>query len=368
MSARFSTLLLALALSGVAHAGGDPAKKVAGRDMAWLLKKLPKAAGDAALRAALLSEMGARRDPAALPHLLHGAGDSDRTVRVAALQGLAAFGPLLADPQRDSAYVVALQDPAPSVVRAARAGLDARLQAAAQPGLDGLLQQLARLAKTGRTWQTRKAAIELLERVPADFGGADLNTALTELARTDAHPEVRRAACVALGIRGVKAAGGVLQTLKNTDPDATVRMAAEDALDRVGGPALSTVLAVLPFEATHPSLRSFAVDLQDYFTQSLSAAAVAQVVERRQVSAVMTELHFQDAHVDDGRALQVGQMLRASMVVTGAVQLRGDEVTCLAKRIDVATGEVAAAQPVVGATHDLAAVQRACANRFVRSF
>ncbi len=358
------TLLAGLAL-GAAHAA-DPAKKVAGKDAEWLVKKLPEAKY-APTKAAIIAEMGTKRDPALLPHLVHAAGDPAREVRVAALEGLAAFGPALADDQRDSAYMVGLQDASPEVVQAAREALAARLQAASDHGLDGLVGQLARLGKTGQAWQTRKSAVELLERMPTEDGGK-VDASITEIAQVERHPEVRRAAVLALGTRSVSAARPLLSKIRSKDPDEQVRMAAEDSLRRIGGPATNVVVAVLPFETKAKKLASFTTDLQDYFTTSLAASEVAQVVERRQVAAIMSELKFQDTHIDDGKAVKVGQMLRAGQVVTGSIQVTGDEVTCLAKRIDVETGKVWAAQPAVGATHDLAAVQRDCAKRLMGSF
>lgn len=366
MSLLIRCAVLAAALTiGTAHAG-DPAKKVAGKDAAWLVKKLP-AAKDDATKAAIITEMGTKRDPSLLPHLIHAAGDPARDVRVAALEGLAAYGPLLADTQRDGAYVVGLQDASPDVVKAASDALAARLQAASEPGLDGLVGQLTRLGKTGQAWQTRKSAVELLERMPTDDAGK-VDAAITDIAKTERHTEVRRAAVLALGTRSVAISRPLLSKIRSKDPDEQVRMAAEDSLRRIGGPATSVVVAVLPFETRSKKLSKFTTDLQDFFTASLAASEVAQVVERRQVSAIMSELEFQDAHIDDGKAVKVGQMLRAGQVVTGSIQVTGDEVTCLAKRIDVESGKVWAAQPAVGATHDLPAVQRACAKRLMGSF
>lgn len=354
-----------LALAPGAAFAGDPAKKVDGKSAEWLVGKLPDAK-DAATRAAILAEMGELRDPALLAHLVHAAGDPDREVKVAAIGGLVAYGPQLADAQRDDAYLVALQDASPEVVRAAHDALAARLQAAAEPGVDALVEALTRLGKSGRSWQTRKAAIELLERLPAPEPGID--QALVDIARTELHAEVRRAAVVALGTRSVALASTLLSRIRSKDPEEQVRMAAEDSLRRIGGPATSIVVAVLPFETQAKGLHAFASDLQDYFTTSLAAAEVAQVVERRQVSAILTELKFQDANIDDGKAVKVGQLLRATQVVVGTIQGVGDEVTCLAKRVDVATGQVWASQPAVGATHDLQALTRECAKRLMESF
>jgi len=344
----------------------DPSKKFAGKNAEWLVKKLP-AAKDTASKAALITEMGTRRDPSLMPHLVHAAGDAEREVRAAAIAGLAAYGPQLADTQRDRAYIVGLQDAAPDVLNAAKTALAARLQAAAEPGIDDISSQLSRLGKSGQNWQTRKAAVELMARMESD-DAASVDAVILEVARVETHSEVRRAAVMALGTRAVEDARPMLSKIRSKDPEEQVRMAAEDALRKIGGPATSVVVAVLPFETKSKKLGDFTVDLQDFFTSSLAAAEVAEVVERRQVTAIMSELSFQDDNIDDGQAVKVGQMLRAGQVVTGSIQVNGDEVTCLAKRIDVESGKVWSAQPAVGASHDLSAVKRDCAKRLMGSF
>ena len=363
-------LLLAAGLagstSGVAIAG-DAASKVDGKSPEWLKKKL-KTADDVHFKVAIIREMGDSRDPSLLPVLLHAAGDAERKVRKEALHSLAAFGPQLADPGRDAAYMGGLQDADVAVVKEAQKALTARVQAAAEPGMDNLVKQLTRYTKTGASWQTRKAAVELLERIPDDLAGPRLDQTLTEVAQRETHPEVRRSAVIALGSRGVESAKPLLSRLKNTDDNEQVRLAAEDALRRIGGTASSVVVAVMPFETRAKKLAQHTESYQDFFTAALSSASVAKVVERKQIASVLSELHFQDAHIDDGKALKIGKMLRAGQVVTGSLQVTGDEVTCLSKRIDVATGEVWAAQPTVGSAHDLEALKRTCARRLVGSF
>jgi TolB-like protein len=368
LRARLAGALLAgAALAPAAPArADDPPPRLASKPDAWLLKKLPSAK-DAASRAEIVAAMGHKRSPALLAQLVHAAGDPAREVRVAALRGLAAYGPQLADPQRDGAYLLGLQDASPEVVQVAREALAARVQAAAQPGMDALGRELARLGRRGDAWLTRKAAVELIERLPPELGPG-VDPALLEAAQLDASAEVRRAAALALGARQVGAARPLLSRLRSKDPDEQVRLAAEDALRRLGGTAVEVVVAVLPFETRAAQLKPLLIDLQDTFTSALAAAEVAQVVERRQVSAVIAELRYQDAHIDDGKALKVGQQLRAQEVVTGSLLLQGDEVTCLAKRVHVETGRVTAAPPTLGALHDLTALQRDCARRLIGSF
>ena len=337
------------------------------KDATWLTQRYLKSRG-ASDKLAVVSEMASRQDPSLLPVLVRVTAESDRALRRIALDGLMAFGPAVADPQRDQAYLSALSDAAPGIRRQAQNALSERLLVGTEPGITGLWDQLSTLGQRASGWATRKAAVELLAQAPTGGPTEAIDRLLIEVARLDSHDEVRRAAATALGQRGVAAARPVLSKLRNTDSDEQVRLAAELALARIGGPAHEAVVAVMPFTTTSAALHGFAGGLQDYFTSRISAGQGATVVERNQISAVLTELRFQDAQIDDGKAVQVGQLLRADWIVTGTLQKTGDEITCLAKRVDVASGVVKAAQPVMGAQHDLPALQQACASRLLQTF
>jgi HEAT repeat protein len=347
--------LIALLLFAAPAAGARLSRK----PTAALLSRLEDAAP--ADRAALVDELARRRDPAAIPALARAVGDADRAVRRRAVAGLAAHGGALADPTVDQALLSALQDVDPEVVAAAERALGARLAAGIEPGAAALGGALARLGRAAPGWTTRRAAAALLGQAP----GGDPVPALMEMARLDPHPEVRRAAVAALGQRGADAARGLLSRLKSTDMDAIVRSAAAEALGRMGGPVQAAVVAVLPFTAQTADLASFAATLQDSFTAAIAEGQGARVVERRQLDQALAELRG-PAATQEG-AVRVGALLRADQVVLGSVSRVGDEVTCVAKRVVVATGEVQATA-VAGSTHDLAALQRACAARLLRTF
>jgi TolB-like protein len=313
--------------------------------------------------------MGGRRDPSFLPPLQAAAADRDRAVRLQAVTALGRFGPSLDEPGRDEAWLGALQDPDAEVLRAAQAGLAGRLASGSPRGVESICRQLLDMAQRAPNWQSRKAAVELLERSSASAEQAEsINAALVKVARLETHVEVRRAAVIALGSRDVRAASELLSRLRNQDPSEAVRLAAEAALRALGGPATQDVVAVLPFESRSAELRELSRGLQDYFTSALSAAKVATVVERSQIDSVLAELRFQDRMISDGQAIKVGGLLRADHVITGSLQMQGDEVICLSKRIEISTGKVEAAPPAVGARHDLNALKRDCAQRLVRTF
>jgi HEAT repeat protein len=329
-----------------------------------LEKRVAKAASGPA-KAAVVREMGPLRHPDLLDDLLYAGADPSREVRHAALIALAAYGPELDLPERDELYLHGLNDADPGVQGAAVSALEPRL---AQPEAGPrLLARLPAILRSSPSWSSRRATAGLLERSPAPLS-EEAAKALLDAARADKHPEVRRAAVSALGSRAVAGAGPLLSRLRNADPDEPVRLAAEDALRRMGGTATALIIAVLPFEgrgkADNGSLRA----LQDAFTAAISSSQVATVVERGAVSARLVELKFQDAHIDDGRALAVGKLLRAEQVVTGTLERQGDELRCLARRVDVATGQVWAAPEVRGLTHDEAALRASCAARLLGTF
>ncbi len=355
--------VLALLL-GVAGLSGAPAHaaRLSKKSGDWLVQRLD-AAPAGPQRLALATELARRRDPALLPALVRAAGDPERAVRLVALEGLAAYGPAVADPQRDRAFLAALEGGDPAAMQIARDALRDRLLAATEPGLARIHDQLGLLARRSEAWRGRKACVGLL----APIAGPAPAAVLVEVAGHDPHPEVRRAAAEALGARGAAGARPVLSRLRRADPDPQVRLAAERALAQLGGPATEAVLAVMPFDTNDPLLRESVAALQHTFTTRLALAGHGRVVERAQLERVFDELRYQDRAIDDGRAVTVGAQLRATDVVTGVLQRAGDEVRCLAKRIDVATGEVTAAPPVVGGLHDLAALQQACADRLARS-
>lgn len=346
-----------LLLAAWAHAG-TPADKVAGKDAAWLQKHLVTE-DDALLRAAIVTELALAREVGAVGDLVRAATDRDARVRRAALEGL--FGMGVVDAGADDAVLTGLSDVDPEVRQAARKAAAARVRS----GATDVIGSICTLARRAETWTTRQAAVLSLEGAPA---GDPVDPALVEVARLDDHPEVRRAAAVALGVRGVAAGAAVLGTLRRRDPDEHVRLAAEEALARLGGPTTSLVVAVMPFEARAKEGEVFAAGLQDRFTTLLAAEEVATVVERRQVAQVLAELVFQDSNIDDGRAVQIGKLLRAQQVVTGTILVRGSAVTCLAKRVDVVTGAVAGSAEVVGELHDLESLGRECATRLARTF
>lgn len=356
---RVALLALALVMGAPTAAGARLHRKSA----PWLEERLARAP-TGPKRLALATEAARRQDPALIPVLVAAAtADPDRSVRLVALEGLVGFGGALADPGRDTAYLQALAVGDAGALKVVKKGITERVRAGETPGLERLVDELGALARTGESWRTRKVALAGL----VSQASGSLVPTLSAVAAQDPHPEVRRAAAEALG--SVPAAGqrAVLARLRKADPDAQVRLTAERALARLGGPESDTVIAVLAFETTDPRLAGTAQELQATMTSTLDLAGSGRVVERGQLDAVFAELRLQAGALGEEQAVELGRLLRADTIVTGTLQRSGDEVRCLAKRIEVATGRVRAAPVVAGPLHDLGALQQACAARLAGS-
>src|SRR5262249_27681092 len=140
---------------GISATAKTPEQVVDGRPEPWLIKKLAHDEPDA-LRAAIVSELGALKAPHALPQPLRSATATAAEVRTAAMAALSAYGGDLADPGRDQALLAGLRDASPACVSAAEAGLADRLQAHVESGLDAVVGQIEDLTRSGTSWQTRK--------------------------------------------------------------------------------------------------------------------------------------------------------------------------------------------------------------------
>ena len=114
-----------------------------------------------------------------------------------------------------------------------------------------------------------------------------------------------------------------MHNIARTDLDDGVRQVAKDALIQIGGKVNDIVAAVMPFTVQGEDPKGLAVGFQHYLSGALSSGEVATIVERGQVDSVMSEL-FQDSFIDDNQAIQIGQSLRASQVITGTIQFQGN--------------------------------------------
>jgi len=352
-------LFLMTALPACATTAAD----VPGQPGIWLVDEL-RASSDSDLRLAIIREMATRRDSSLLPYLCAAAADDDARVRQAAMEGLVDYGGALNDGPRDDSYLRGLEDRVHAIREIALAGIRGRFRDGRVPA--NLKSALQDFAKTAEDYRLRLASIRILSSVE----GEDVDALMLNRAKEDDHSDVRRAAARALGTRGVSSARKLLNHLRNKDMVPGVRAAAEEALAAIGGVVSEDVLVVMPFDtrSRKKNVRSFTKGLQDFLSGALAKANLATVVERRQIDRAMDELIFQDDHIDDGKAVEVGKILRANHVLTGTVQLNGNQLTVVAKRIDVVTGAIVQSIQVHGRVHDADALQQDAAHELVRTF
>jgi HEAT repeat protein len=205
----------------------------------------------------------ARIGPASVPELLKGMAHESRTVRLQAIQALTRLGPdakpavpalrtALQDPSAEVRGLAALAlgaiglsaaDAAPALVKLLGDQAPVRAKASvalAQLGPGGVPALADGLKATRHT--IRAGCAQVLALLGADAAPA-LSALSTALADSDA--KVRTLVAVALGEQDGRAANavpGLVRVL--TDPEASVRAAAEQALLRVGSPAVPRLVEV----------------------------------------------------------------------------------------------------------------------------
>lgn len=290
-------------------------------------------------------------------------------VRLAAVRGLGSYDGAEVVP----ALVNALADPFPAIREVAKSALAKRGPAANDALLEALEQNPSHLV--------RAAAAKLLAR---SAKGPDkqlrlrVSLALLDAAKRDDAPKVRESAVVGLGALGEPKARPVLTELMRTDGDSGVRMAAERALARIGdGGGAPVVVAVLPFKVSagtsDAELGLLGRQIADFLAARVSAAEVAQVVDREKMERALKEMEKLGVHLYDGDALnapEMGRFKMANQLVYGSVQKQGQVFTIVANRMDVSTLELipGASVTVSGYRADLEQLKSELTERFIRNF
>ena len=241
-------------------------------------------------------------------------------------------------------------------------GIAERLQSEVQTTflINGLLSR----AGNHQQWMLQMEALELLQWV----NSSDVDNICISLSTGATNPQVRKRAISLIGTRQLSSAKPLLHDIARTDLDDGVRQTAKDAIVQIGGKVNDIVAAVMPFTVQGDDPKGLAIGFQHYLSGALSSGEVATIVERGQVDSVMSELVFQDNFIDDNQAIQIGQSLRASQVITGTIQFQGNRATITVKRIDVASHEIISSAQVSGLTLDFDALQRDVSTQFIEKF
>ena len=332
------------------------ASKIRTKDVLWLRNKIEES-NSSYERDMLIRELALRRDPQAIPHLCRYALSQDKELSHDAMNALVAYGGK--SEGRDETYVTLLSSSDGFLRRKAVEGILQRIQVFGD--IPYFSAALERIIRVDNNWQTRLHAVEILE------WSKETDHLLLDVAKGDANTMVRARAVAALGTRKSVMVRRDLYRISKTDLDEVVRKEAEQSLKKIGGRVEEVVLAVMPFDiaAEHQRLEE---GFRSYLSGRLGSSNLAKVVERGQVQTVVDELIFQDNHINDGKAVEIGKALRAEQVVTGTIQVVHGQVIITVKRIDVRTQQIISASESSGSFVDFDQIQRAAANTFIEGF
>lgn len=341
-------LLFGLTVSPVAHGGPDYGRMSTKK----ISKKLDRPKDDMDLTAMVQSLRG-RLDSRLVEQLLVLATRSNSgDVRLAVAQTLADDRGVM-DLAELEVWVELLGDPEQRVRTLATDVLGQYAETGfASPELFALL---SRTAIRSKQWQARRGAVLALADSTLDNQlASDLFLAL---AKNDLNPSVRAAAISCLTRRPHPDAYTTLLRIKVEDLDAGVRLAAERALSMMQPPQAKAIIAIMPF-ATSANASELAVAVEDALATCVATSDLAQVVERRQLEAVMDEARFADENLTDARALDLGRRLAANQVMTGTISLAGNQVSLSYKRVEIETFAVLDGHTVSGNRQDVFALAR----------
>jgi TolB-like protein len=102
-------------------------------------------------------------------------------------------------------------------------------------------------------------------------------------------------------------------------------------------PANSTI-AVISISANNPDLAAFAIDELEY---QLVTARQFTIVDRKTLDSIRTEQQFQiSGEVSDQSAVSIGNLLGASIVITGSITGTGNSQRITLKALEVKTAQI----------------------------
>ncbi len=339
-------------------------KNIPKKSDAWLTDHL-RDSDSIERQVAMIEELGLRRNPQTIHILIQKANSNEAQIRKASIEALMAFGPMFSDDLRDQEYLHRLEDEDRGVRAMAKKGIAARLESEAQTTL--LINSLLKKGGNHQRWTLQMDVLDLLQWIKGTHA-SDIDALCVNLSTQATNPQVRIKAIQAIATRQIQHARPLLHDIARSDLNEDVRRSAKDSLQQLGGKVNDIVAAVMPFTVQGTDPNNLATGFQHYLSGALSAGEVATIVERGQVDSVMAELVFQDTFINDNQAIQIGQSLRASQVITGTIQFQGNRTTITIKRIDVASNEILSSAQASGLTLDFDALQRDVAAQFVEKF
>jgi hypothetical protein len=331
-------------------------QEVRTKDVLWLRNKIEQS-DQIATREMMIEELALRRDPIAIPHLCRYTSSEDVALRQQSLEALNSYGGSAEG--RDETYIKLLSSKDGVIRRGAVEGIIQRFQT--MGNISYLYSALERIVRSDPNWQARLHAVEILEWVQ------DSDSLLLEVAQRDENATIRSRSVLALGTKRSSKFRKEIYRIAKQDLDPEVQKEAEKSLQRIGGTVEEVVLAVMPFDVDL-EYRELEEGFRSYLSGRLGGAELATVVERGQVQSVVNELIYQDNHINDGRAVEIGKALRAEQVVTGTIQIMHGQAVLTIKRIDVRTQKIISSSESSGSFVDFEQIQRVAASKFIEEF
>ncbi|MCB9677146.1 MAG: hypothetical protein H6737_18660 [Alphaproteobacteria bacterium] len=134
--------------------------------------------------------------------------------------------------------------------------------------------------------------------------------------------------------------------------------------------AAEHVLAVAPFAANtgDAELAPFVAGLSDMVTTDVGESADVDLVERRQLNAILDELKLQHSNwADPTSAVKLGRGVGATAVIVGSLSESRGRVRLDARVVDVESGRVSEAVEVEGSVEDVFHLERQLSLRVLES-
>jgi len=105
--------------------------------------------------------------------------------------------------------------------------------------------------------------------------------------------------------------------------------------------AANPAVAVLDFESNNYCTAQNAVVMTDLFRNELVRSGRADIVDRRNIERIKTELKFQNSdYVDPARMKRFGQMIGADILMIGNFNMLGNRLFLIVEMLDVETARI----------------------------
>lgn len=117
-----------------------------------------------------------------------------------------------------------------------------------------------------------------------------------------------------------------------------------------------TRLAVVPFEdlTGDEKMRQLVAGFSETLSAKFVRTGEFDVIERRQLAAIMKEQGFQGSgFADESTAMEIGKIAGVEKIIIGSVQKAGNQMKVVARVVSVKTGQAQTAHDVNGVVDEI---------------